>query len=76
MLDDFDGEPLHYHVEFLGETHCHAWVSARSVDLFGGPEREDEEGTDKGESRGRTKAWWQPRKVAIVMFVILREISF
>ena len=35
VCTDYDGNPLSYHVEFLGEKHTHSWVGNRSVELYG-----------------------------------------
>ena len=32
---DVDGDPLSYHVEYLGDTHSHGWVDNRFILLYG-----------------------------------------
>ena len=32
--EDGTNDPKYYHVEFLGDTHTHAWVSARFVQSY------------------------------------------
>lgn len=32
---DKDGDPYRYHVEYLGKNHCHAWIPAVRVTLYG-----------------------------------------
>ena len=45
VCTDYDGDPLSYHVEFLGAKHSHSWVSTQSVDLYGEaskPQKQDD----------------------------------
>ncbi|XP_052246754.1 uncharacterized protein LOC127855321 isoform X2 [Dreissena polymorpha] len=35
MFADLDGDPLSYHVEFLGNPHSHSWVAAKFVSVYG-----------------------------------------
>ncbi|XP_062609019.1 zinc finger CW-type PWWP domain protein 2 homolog [Saccostrea cucullata] len=43
---DRDGDPFRYHVEYLGGVHCHAWIPANKVTLYGHKEEiQQEQGT-------------------------------
>ncbi|CAH1789974.1 unnamed protein product [Owenia fusiformis] len=35
VFSDTDGEPLSYHVEYLGKKHTHGWVQNQHVELYG-----------------------------------------
>ena len=34
ICKDYDGEPISYHVEFLGSEHSHTWINAKYVDVY------------------------------------------
>lgn len=35
VIQDTDGSPLSYHVEFLGKAHSHNWIPCRNIELYG-----------------------------------------
>lgn len=35
VIQDTDGSPLSYHVEFLGKAHSHNWIPTRNIELYG-----------------------------------------
>nr|XP_022309065.1 uncharacterized protein LOC111114852 [Crassostrea virginica] len=57
---DRDGDPYRYHVEYLGKPHCHAWIPAPRVTLYGHkeevhPEEESQNAPRKGKMDRRKK---------------------
>ncbi|XP_062597532.1 uncharacterized protein LOC134258956 [Saccostrea cucullata] len=53
---DRDGDPFRYHVEYLGGVHCHAWIPANKVTLYGHKEEiQQEQGTSQVKNLRKTK---------------------
>ncbi|KAK3588102.1 hypothetical protein CHS0354_012160 [Potamilus streckersoni] len=53
---DLDGDPLSYHVEYLGEQHTHGWIRSAHVELYGHRDKSTlQEPRRKKESRYRRK---------------------
>ena len=62
---DFDGEPLEYHVEYLGKSRSHGWINSNSLDLYYSvPNDEQMKGTTKQKEKCKQKR----RKVKINSF--------
>ncbi|XP_052090825.1 uncharacterized protein LOC127727750, partial [Mytilus californianus] len=49
---DFEGNPTHYHIEYLGKNHCHAWIAATNITLYG---HKEEESPDKSKIKIKKK---------------------
>lgn len=52
---DKDGDPYRYHVEYLGKNHCHAWIPAVRVTLYGHKEDTCQDEQKKSLSRSERK---------------------
>ncbi|XP_076093919.1 uncharacterized protein LOC143064740 isoform X2 [Mytilus galloprovincialis] len=52
---DFEGNPTHYHIEYLGKNHSHAWIAAAHITLYGHKEEKSYETKIKKKKRGRKK---------------------
>ncbi|XP_065928846.1 uncharacterized protein [Magallana gigas] len=62
---DRDGDPYRYHVEYLGKNHCHAWIPAMRVTLYGHREDTCQDEQKNKPVKSTSRKWKKKKKLSL-----------